>query len=226
MLFLKYVRNRTFVEYTSINLDAGCEIFFSSYALTQLKGISQFYASCTFLSLHIDLRIDTPAIFPTFRNFQDFPRLPLNITERGHTPFCVSIGVAKVGVHTSFYSAGGESVIGGGASLSFVLNVNGLLLFPSIYAGMPLPSRRFTTCVSLWASNAALRNVYVHTYHRATRSIFLSLSLSSVWHNVLYSAAVRDPFAALLCLFLLRPFLLGFPSSQFFEPLLGSSWHS
>lgn len=29
------------------------------------------------------------------------------------------------------------------------------------------PRRRFTTCVSLWAPNAALRNTYVHTYHRS-----------------------------------------------------------
>lgn len=42
----------------------------------------------------------------------------------------------------TFYSAGRESVIGGcdgGASLSSALNVNGLILFPGIYAGMPLP---------------------------------------------------------------------------------------
>lgn len=43
------------------------------------------------------------------------------------------------------------------------------------------PRRRFTTCVLLWVPNAALRNVYVHTYHWAALQgahthIFLSLS--------------------------------------------------
>lgn len=49
----------------------------------------------------------------------------------------VSIRTAKAG--TLFYSAGRESVIGSGsASLSSALNVNGLILFPDIYAGMLL----------------------------------------------------------------------------------------
>jgi len=85
-------------------------------------------------------------------------------------------------------------------------------------------SPRFTTCVSLWAPNAALRNVYVYKYHRVAlqgASLFLSLFLLARCDITFYiPLCARFPGRAF------SSSSLAFSSSRFFESLLQSSWHS
>lgn len=126
----------------------------------------------------------------------------------------ISVGIAS----TLFYSAGRESVIGSGtaASLSSALNVNGLTLFPGIYAGMPLlvdDLRRVSHYERLtphYETYTCTRIIGLHYKKHLSFSLLLSHSL---WHNILYSPARAVPLPCFFAVFFI--FSFGLP----FEPI-------
>lgn len=150
--------------------------------------------------------------------FAIFSEFFASSTKRYQARTCVSssVSIRTAKVSTLFYSAGRESVISSSsASLSSALNVNGLTLFPSIYAGMLLfvdDLRR----VSHYERLTPHYETYTCTRiigPRYKEHLSFSLLLSARCDITFYIPP--RPLAALFAVFFVLFFSV-FPSSRFF----------